>query len=70
MKNYNVEIVEKIKEKFVSLNRVIKSIKQLDFYINREKTPADIITKKSLTVLLKTMALPAFTCTPAWIEQY
>lgn len=53
MKNYNVEIVEKIKEKFVSLNRLVKSIKQLDFYINRGKTPADIITKKKFDSFIK-----------------
>ncbi|WP_298441420.1 zincin-like metallopeptidase domain-containing protein [uncultured Ferrimonas sp.] len=45
-KNYNEKIVNEIKHAFVSRNRAVKSVKQLDFYLNRSKTSADRSTKE------------------------
>ncbi|MCG9715001.1 ssDNA-binding domain-containing protein [Shewanella insulae] len=39
--NYNEKIVSEIKQAFVSKNRAVKSVNQLDFYLNRAKTSAD-----------------------------
>jgi antirestriction protein ArdC len=50
-KNRN-EIINVIKEKFVDLNSV-KSIKQLDFYIKRNKTSADKLTIKKFEAFVK-----------------
>jgi len=50
--SFNYEITKRIKEAFVSINREVKSVKQLDFYINRAKTFSDKTTKEKFDLFI------------------
>ena len=50
--NENLSVQTHIKNKFVESQLGIKSVKQLDFYLNRNKTANDVLTKNKFKEFL------------------